>query len=371
MQHTQQTEPIAERKRSRRPGTQLDLYNAYLREISVYPVLDRETEVEIGRRAFAGDQEAQELLIKHNLRFVANMARLYWTPDQPLLDVIADGNVGLCVAARAQGFDPSYGVRFISYASHFVREHIVRGIVRDRSTIRRTRLQTFRLKQIRSIQSLAYGRLGRELTEAEVAEVSGYSEGCVRDIQNHTFKVQSYDMPLQVDDETTLADHLADTQVDDAATDLMAERRTIVAQLLRTAVAHPLERAVLIAYYGTCGGFSDAEMCDLFHCEPSHVLPLRLSMRDGMTVEAIGQLFGFTREWARQLRERGLRQIRAQHANGRVGQSTRHGGNAPDDGEHIPVCLDRHSGNATVGQGSLLHGDVDHEEPANLVCQTS
>ena len=82
----------------------LDLY---LDEISRVPLLNREEEMELARKAFKGNVAAQERLARHNVRFVVSVAKKFQNRGVPLVDLIGEGNLGLMTAARK--FDPDRG----------------------------------------------------------------------------------------------------------------------------------------------------------------------------------------------------------------------------------------------------------------------
>src|SRR5690349_15726969 len=83
---------------------------AYLNEIGLIPLLDAEDEVRLGRLSRDGDADARARLIEANLRLVVNAARNYARRGMPLLDLIAEGNLGLIRAVEK--FDPERGFRF-------------------------------------------------------------------------------------------------------------------------------------------------------------------------------------------------------------------------------------------------------------------
>ena len=101
----------------------LDLY---LDEISRVPLLNREEEMELARRAFKGNVTAQERLARHNVRFVVSVAKKFQNRGVPLVDLIGEGNLGLMTAARK--FDPDRGVKFISYAVWWIRQAVQAAI---------------------------------------------------------------------------------------------------------------------------------------------------------------------------------------------------------------------------------------------------
>src|SRR5579862_9610923 len=103
-----------------------DTLRIYLKEISRFPQLTPEEEQQLGTRVQNGDQEAFRKLIESNLRFVVAMAKKYSRSGYPLHELINEGNMGLIEAASR--FDPDRGVRFITYASWWIRQAILAAI---------------------------------------------------------------------------------------------------------------------------------------------------------------------------------------------------------------------------------------------------
>jgi RNA polymerase primary sigma factor len=110
------------------------LLNVYLEEVSHFPVLTREEEVEIGGRVRRGDRQARQDMIQCNLRLVVSVARQYEHLGLPLLDVIEEGNIGLMRAVER--FDPSLEFRFSTYAVHWIRQAIRRALAEKGRNIR-------------------------------------------------------------------------------------------------------------------------------------------------------------------------------------------------------------------------------------------
>src|SRR5262245_20922351 len=103
-----------------------DTLRLYLKDISRFPQLTPEEEKEVGARARSGDEDAFRTLIEANLRFVVAMAKKYARSGYPLHELINEGNLGLIEAASR--FDPLRGVRFITYASWWIRQAILAAI---------------------------------------------------------------------------------------------------------------------------------------------------------------------------------------------------------------------------------------------------
>jgi RNA polymerase sigma factor (sigma-70 family) len=91
-----------------------ELFQMLTRDIKKIPMLSREDEVDVARRAKAGNQAAADLLVESNLRFVLYVVFKHWYPGLPLMDMISEGCKGLINAAKL--FDPEKGVRLTSYA---------------------------------------------------------------------------------------------------------------------------------------------------------------------------------------------------------------------------------------------------------------
>src|SRR5438477_10395127 len=103
-----------------------DTARLYLKAISQFPQLTPEEEQQLGSRVQKGDEDAFRKLIESNLRFVVAMAKKYSRSGYPLHELINEGNMGLIEAASR--FDPDRGVRFITYASWWIRQAILAAI---------------------------------------------------------------------------------------------------------------------------------------------------------------------------------------------------------------------------------------------------
>jgi RNA polymerase primary sigma factor len=103
-----------------------DALQAYLRQIGTIPLLSREQEVELAPRAQAGDHEALDKLMVSTLRFVVSVARRYLGEGLGLADLVHEGNIGLIQAI--QRFDPTRGVKRITYAVWWIRQAITQAI---------------------------------------------------------------------------------------------------------------------------------------------------------------------------------------------------------------------------------------------------
>lgn len=126
MKHYQIRQSITDRS-----SISVDLY---LKDIAKYPLLTDDEEKVVVERIKLGDDEAADLLIKSNLRFVVSIAKQYQGKGIELADLISCGNIGLLKAATR--FHDSYGCKFLSYAVWWIRDQILKEIQINGKVIR-------------------------------------------------------------------------------------------------------------------------------------------------------------------------------------------------------------------------------------------
>ena len=104
--------------------------DAYIHAVGSIPVLAKEQEQELASRFRDHDdlEAARELVMAH-LRFVVHIAKGYTGYGLPLNDLIQEGNVGLMKAVKR--FDPSYDVRLVSFAVHWIRAEIHEFVLKN------------------------------------------------------------------------------------------------------------------------------------------------------------------------------------------------------------------------------------------------
>jgi len=102
----------------------------YIQQVRTLPVLGADEERALAKRLREdGDLEAARPLVMANLRFVVHIARGYMGYGLPLGDLVQEGNVGLMKAVRR--FDPTVGVRLVSFAVHWIRAEIHEYVLRN------------------------------------------------------------------------------------------------------------------------------------------------------------------------------------------------------------------------------------------------
>jgi RNA polymerase sigma-32 factor len=104
--------------------------DAYIDTVSRIPVLARDEEVRLAKRyRDDGDLDAARELVLSHLRFVVHIARGYSGYGLPMGDLVQEGNVGLMKAVKR--FDPTVGVRLVSFAVHWIRAEIHEYVLRN------------------------------------------------------------------------------------------------------------------------------------------------------------------------------------------------------------------------------------------------
>jgi RNA polymerase sigma-32 factor len=148
--------------------------DAYIQAVGGIPVLSKEDEQALSNRFREdGDIDAARELVMAHLRFVVHIAKGYTGYGLPLADLIQEGNVGLMKAVKR--FDPSFDVRLVSFAVHWIRAEIHEYVLRNWrivkvATTKAQRKLFFNLRKAK--KSLAW--LSHEETKA-VAEDLGVS----------------------------------------------------------------------------------------------------------------------------------------------------------------------------------------------------
>ena len=164
--------------------------DAYLERVSLIPVLSREEEVELAQKYRSSEDlvAARQLVLSH-LRFVVHIARSYSGYGLPLGDLVQEGNVGLMKAVKR--FDPSLGVRLVSFAVHWIRAEIHEYVLRNWRLVKVATTKTqrklfFNLRRYKK----NLGWLSAAETQA-VAEDLGVS---VQDVSEMEKRLSSRDM---------------------------------------------------------------------------------------------------------------------------------------------------------------------------------
>jgi RNA polymerase sigma-32 factor len=177
--------------------------DGYIDRVSQIPVLSKEDEVALATRFRAeGDLDAARQLVLSHLRFVVHISRGYLGYGLPMGDLIQEGNVGLMKAVKR--FDPTVGVRLVSFAVHWIRAEIHEYVLRNWrlvkvATTKSQRKLFFNLRRMK--KNLAW--LSEEETRA-VAKDLGVDVSDVREMEQRlSARDMSFDPTPESDEEET------------------------------------------------------------------------------------------------------------------------------------------------------------------------
>lgn len=235
--------------------------NVYLKDVRKYAdVISKEKENELTEKLLNGDENARNELINANLRFVISIAKTYQNNGIPLPDLIAEGNLGLLKAIEK--FDRTKGYRFISYAVWWIKQSIIESINEHSRNIR---------IPVNQINEYLKTKKENQDSDEETLEMFPTTKS-IFDVIN-----EDGDELLDVlEDDNTLR---PDYGVDNINNNLKGELEKLLSKL------DDKERDIIKMYYGIDG--------------------------DPMTLEAIGDEFGLTKERIRQIKQKGINKIRA------------------------------------------------------------
>jgi RNA polymerase primary sigma factor len=190
-------------KGKKEDGGTKDPLGVYLREIRHITPLTKPEEVELAEK---GDEASLNELVRRNLKYVVLVANRYKGCGLSLSDLINEGNIGLIQAA--QRFDPSRGVKFITYAIWWIRQSIMHALAEKSQAVKLPIKQLAKAYKINEATHVLFRRLEREPTLEEVAEEMDLKPAEIEEILRVTRSYLSLDAPLQPDEETPFLDLL-------------------------------------------------------------------------------------------------------------------------------------------------------------------
>jgi RNA polymerase primary sigma factor len=180
-----------------------DAMGLFLNEVRRHPLLTKEEEIALAQRIERGDLAAKERMVNSNLRLVVSIAKKYQgLEDMQLLDLIQEGILGLIRAAEK--FDHRKGFKFSTYATFWIRESIQRALANRARTIRLPVHIGQRERKIERAQRELAVKLGRDPTDAEIAEAAGITLAELHEAREMARVVTSLDRPVGEAEETSL-----------------------------------------------------------------------------------------------------------------------------------------------------------------------
>lgn len=260
-----------------------NILSMYLKEINRIPLLTREEEVELARKAADGDSYAIKRLVEANLRFVVNVAKKYQNQGLPLSDLINEGNIGLMNAIER--FDVDKGYHFISYAVWWIRQAILKAVCEKSRTIRLPLNRTNELLQIQKAQKELTSMKGEEPELEDIAALTQFDTKHIADLLNISRDLVSLETPVFADkNNSQLGDFIEDS-------DYKSPEEEAMEDSLRRSINDVLST------------LSEKE---------SDIIQYRFGLngKNPMSLKEIGDMYNLTKERIRQIEKKALERLR-------------------------------------------------------------
>jgi RNA polymerase primary sigma factor len=247
----------------------------YFKDVRKSVILTPDEEVELAKKIKKGDAKAIEKLVKANLKFVISIAKDYQNQGLPLSDLISEGNYGLIKAANR--FDHKRGFRFISYAVWWIRQSILQSL---NDNARMVRLPA------NIINKLSY--LNKEIAKFEHANEREPIYGEIFDKDKEVMTMLHFPKCVSLNETINEdGDELIQLIPCEDEEDNIEINSKVKDELNKTLDAlDEREKEIIECYFGI---------------NKEH---------EPMTLEAIGEKYGLTKERIRQIKEKAIRKLR-------------------------------------------------------------
>ncbi len=247
-------------------------------------------EMILAKRVERGDRTAKDALVNANMRLVTSIAQRYQGRGLPMEDLMQEGAIGLMHAVDK--FNWRKGFRFSTYATHWIRQSIMRAIANSGRNIRLPAYVVDTIGRVARIRGELENSLGRHPSRAELAQAAEMSEEQLSQLLQSMVEPVSLDTPMGTEGERSLAEFVP-----------AEESQGPFARVFRHAVRDEVGRALK--------SLTPREQ---------DVLRLRFGLegREPHTLEEVGKALHITRERARQLESQALEKLRGNRAGARL-----------------------------------------------------
>lgn len=187
-----------------------EVLTQYIQKVSSFPMLTQEEEEKLFNLYIDnGDQKAGQAIVLSHLRLVVKIAMQYKNFGINMMDIIAEGNVGLMIAL--QKFDRTKKARFSTYAGLWVKAKVQEFILRSWSMIKigSSALRKQLLFNFNGVKKLLHidGDTSPKEENKKMAQHFGISEGEYENaISAIKSREASLDSPIGDDDKSTIID---------------------------------------------------------------------------------------------------------------------------------------------------------------------
>lgn len=186
----------------------LSSLNLFFKDINDLPILSKEDTLKYIKRYQESKKLGKEnlcdyyrnLVIEGNIRLIVYVAKSFASPDMPLTDLINEGFFGINVAIDY--YDFNFGCAFSTYATFWIREKIMRSIQNNGRSIRIPVSIQMKYNKYQLIRKELSNKLGRSATNEEVAIAMGENIQNTEKLIQYFNDIVSLDSKLNDDTET-------------------------------------------------------------------------------------------------------------------------------------------------------------------------
>lgn len=273
----------------------LDIIKLYIDELP-REILTPEEEYELFTRVANGEEKAREIAIYYNLRLVVSVAKNYIGCDVPFEDIIQEGNIGLMEAIEK--FDVTKGYKFSTYATIWIRQHILKFLADKSRIIRIPYYLNSIIVRIRKISNEWSKTYSTKITLSELVKLTGVSEDRIRlclNLMDDTISLEtpisiefSYNDNVDVNDGENNFSLFELVENDKSEYDDIMLKDYLEKFMIAVDNASSLKKRELYVLKARMGFFNECEM----------------------TLDEIGKEIGVTRERVRQIERRAIYKLR-------------------------------------------------------------
>lgn len=269
----------------------------FLQDISKYPLLTKEQELELGRRIKdENDQEARDRMVMSNMRLVVSVAKPFMNNYHsiPLEDLVSFGTLGLMTAVDK--YDYNLGYKFSTCAVPWIKQAIMKGIA---DTSRSIRIPANVIQQFnqynRAIEELAYeGNVSP--SDEDICKKLGKTQNELDNLRQWRQNTSSLETPLGDEEGNTIGDLCADTNSESPVEYAERSEREIFVQKLLSGLDE--RTGTIFKMRFGLGVDGDPEEFKVEH-----------------TLEEIGDYLGITRERVRQIVQQQITRWKLQYGD--------------------------------------------------------
>ncbi len=255
----------------------------YLNQIAKIKPLTREVEQEFAKRAKNGDQEAVNILVRSNLKFVVKVASKYQNRGLTLSELISEGNMGLIKAIEK--FDPEKHNKLISYAVWWIKQRILFALAEKTKVIRVPLGKTNIASKVKIAKEKVFSETGEEATAEKISELTELDPKAIKKLNSQMVSTVSISDTsyTKKQGKVTITDFLVDKDLIDPKT--LYYREKVKNSIERSIDNLPSREALIVKEYFGLEGEKSKNFAQ------------------------IGEELGLSRERVRQIQKKALEKI--------------------------------------------------------------